>query len=67
MKPFWQKFANSTIEESYFLWTFLLLSPRIHKFKVLVANLKNAAVFSGKVDISQVLLYPLTVSEVFFK
>ena len=46
---------------------FFTFVTRIHKFKVLVANLKNAAVFSGKVDISQVLLCPLTVSEVFFK
>lgn len=37
---------------------FFTFVTRIHKFKVLVANLKNTAVFSGKVDISQVLLYP---------
>lgn len=37
---------------------FFTFVTRIHKFKVLVANIKSTAVFSGKVDISQVLLYP---------
>ena len=36
---------------------FFTFVTRIHKVKVLVANIKSTAVFSGKVDISQVLLY----------
>lgn len=39
---------------------FFTFVTRIHKFKVLVANIKCTAVFSEMVDISQVLLYPFS-------
>ena len=63
-ETFWQKFADSTIwlfrlyKRKLFFVDFFTFVTRIHKFKVLVANIKSTAVFSEMVDISQVLLYP---------
>ena len=63
-ETFWQKFADSTVwlfrlyKRKLFFVDFFTFVTRIHKFKVLVANIKSTAVFSEMVDISQVLLYP---------